>query len=92
MRSKLWPGLVLVLGVTLFGFYSRDALPSQVVSHWNLSGEPNGWSSAVAIVFGFPALALLLALILTVAPHVDPKRPNFPAHASEAWLVANTTC
>ncbi|MEP6589602.1 MAG: SdpI family protein [Gemmatimonadota bacterium] len=90
MRTRLWPGLTLVLAATIFGIASRGALPDRVASHWNLAGEANGWSSPTALVVGFPLLALFAALVLTVAPRVDPKRGNFPEHASEYWLVGNT--
>lgn len=89
MRTRLWPGIALVVGATIFGVLSRDTLPDHVASHWNFSGEADQWVSPTAFVFGFPALALLMTLTLAVAPRLDPKRRNFPEHAAEYWLVGN---
>ncbi|MFZ4841967.1 hypothetical protein [Mycetocola saprophilus] len=46
----------------------RDDLPAEVITHWGLAGEANGWTSAawLPVVVGLPILgvALLLGLLI----------------------------
>lgn len=86
---KLWPGVLAVVAAGVFGIVMHDRLPEQVATHWNLNGEPDGWSSRTVAVAMLPALGLLLAAFLTVAPKIDPKRKNFALHENSWWLLAN---
>lgn len=89
MIRKLWPGILLNLAATLFGFAMLGRLPERVASHWGINGQVNGWTSRTLLVLLTPALALVLALVLSIAPRLDPKRRNFPLHAGAYWVVTN---
>ena len=54
--------------------YSR--LPETMATHWNMSGEPDGWSSRAFAVFGLPGILLAVNLILPFALKADPKHGN----------------
>ncbi len=86
---KLWPGLGLVLAAALFGAAMWSRLPLRVASHWNATGQVNGWTTRTGLVVMLPALALVMAVVLRYVPQLDPKRRNFPLHAPAYWLVAN---
>ena len=86
---KLWPGLLASAGATFFAVVSWPRLPERVASHWNVHGVVDGTTSRIWLVAMMPILALALAGILTIAPKIDPKRRNFPLHASAYWVVAN---
>ena len=51
-------------------------LPETMATHWNLSGEPDGWSSRAFAVFGLPGILLAVNLFLPFALRTDPKREN----------------
>ncbi|MGH7593605.1 MAG: SdpI family protein [Gemmatimonadales bacterium] len=89
MIRKLWPGLLLNLGAAAFGFAMLHRLPTRVASHWGIHGEVNGWTSRAMLVLLTPALALVMALVLSIAPRLDPKRRNFLLHADAYWIVTN---
>jgi uncharacterized membrane protein len=90
MIRKLWPGILLNLAAAVFGFAMSHRLPERVATHWDLHGQVNGWSSRTALLLLVPGLALVMAVVLSVAPRLDPKRRNFPLHAGAYWVVTNT--
>ena len=87
--GKLWPGLAANLAAAAFGYLVRWRIPARVVTHWNLAGQPNGWSPRGVLLVLLPALAMLMAVVFVYAPRLDPKRRNFPLHAGSYWVVAN---
>jgi uncharacterized membrane protein len=86
---KLWPGLFVMALATAFGFWALPQLPEQVASHWGLDGAVNGTTTRLVLVVLVPLLGFAMAGVLTIAPHLDPKRRNFPMHAGSYWLVTN---
>ncbi|HEY3935256.1 MAG TPA: SdpI family protein [Gemmatimonadales bacterium] len=89
MIRKLWPGIALNLLALAFGLTMVDRLPARVASHWGMNGEVNGWMSRGKLVAFMPAMALVMAVILSIAPRLDPERRNFPLHAGAYWIVTN---
>ncbi len=57
-------------------FAMLPALPEQVATHWNLEGQPNGWSDKLMAAFMLPALMLGLAILLDFLPRLDPRHEN----------------
>ena len=54
--------------------YSR--LPETMATHWNMSGEPDGWSSRAFAVFGLPGILLAVNLLTPFMLRADPKHEN----------------
>ena len=54
--------------------YSR--LPEQVATHFDLQGNPDGWSSRAFAAFGLPGILLAVNLILPFLLRADPKHKN----------------
>ena len=54
--------------------YSR--LPEQVATHFDLQGNPDGWSSRAFAVFGLPGILLAVNLLTPFALQADPKHKN----------------
>ncbi|HRP07472.1 MAG TPA: SdpI family protein, partial [Gemmatimonadales bacterium] len=78
-----------VIAAGVFGIISMDRLPEQVATHWNFSGQADGWSGRGTAVFLLPGIGLVLAVLLAVFPRLDPKRANFELHAAAWWLLGN---
>lgn len=90
MIRKLWPGILLNIIAAGFGVAMLGRLPGRVASHWGPDGEVDGWSSPYMLILLVPLLSLVMAVVLAFAPLLDPRRRNFPLHASAYWLVTNT--
>jgi uncharacterized membrane protein len=67
---------LIVLALFLTGWYFYGALPEQVASHWNSTGQVNGMMPRTAGVLFLPALALVLYVVFLVIPLIDPLKAN----------------
>lgn len=76
--------LPILAGLAL---YSR--LPEQVPTHFDFSGNPNGWSSRPFAVFGLPCLMAALNMFLHISLLRDPKRANMSAALKtiSRWVI-----
>ena len=64
--------LGLIVAVILYPF-----LPSKIVSHWDASGNPDGYMPKTFGLFFIPVINFLLVLLLIFIPRIDPKRKNY---------------
>ena len=51
-------------------------LPEMIATHFDLNGNPDGWSSRAFAVFGLPAILLAVNLLLPFMLRADPKHEN----------------
>jgi len=86
---KLFPGLLVVAVAAAFSVWAYPQLPAQVATHFNLHGEPNGWSPRLVAAVLAPALGIVIALVFTVLPHIDPRRANYDKFGPTYWTIAN---
>jgi uncharacterized membrane protein len=71
LRRDLFPLVLLVLfGIGAFYFY--PGLPDMIPSHFNMDGIPDSFSPKSTVVWINIAVAILLYLVLTFIPLVDP--------------------
>lgn len=85
MRKTL-AGL-LVAGAYAFSAIVWNRLPERMATHWNMSGEVDGWSSRAFGAFGLPTVALATLLLLLFLPRIDPRRENYAKFAGTYDLV-----
>jgi len=67
---------VIVALSVLISIYYYPILPDQVVSHWGINGEPNGYASKTFILALVPGLSILFVLLFLVLPRIDPMKEN----------------
>ena len=72
-----WLILMLILLGFALGAYFYPSLPDKVPTHWNASGEVNGYGSKLFGAFGLPGISLATYLSFLVLPYIDPKRKNY---------------
>ena len=82
MIKKNWKTLlvtsVVILLPILAGLILWNQLPDQIPSHWNASGEIDGWSSKPFAVFGMPLILLAAQWLCVLGTAADPKKKNHP--------------
>ena len=74
-------GIVLLSFITAIYFYPQ--LPARVATHWDINGNPNGYSSGALGGFFLPILSLALLALFLAIPHLDPLKKNYAAFRNE---------
>lgn len=88
-RGTLILTSVVILIPILIGVFLWDQLPTEVATHFDMDGTPNGWSSKGFAVFGLPAFLLLCHIACFAATHLDPKHKNIndKMMALVLWII-----
>lgn len=77
LKTLDYLNLALILIVVILAIYFYPLLPEQVASHWNFSGEVDGYSSKNFQVIFLPLLMLAIFLLFQFLPKLDPKKVNY---------------
>jgi uncharacterized membrane protein len=72
-----WLLLGLIASLYVIGFAVYPRLPDMVPSHWNASGQVDGYMSKTAHVFFMPTVVLGLYMLLSFVPVIDPKPESY---------------
>jgi uncharacterized membrane protein len=83
---KVLPGL-LILASLLMSAAVYTRLPSRMATHWNLHGEPDGWSGRASGAFLLPAVMLAVWGLAQLLPVIDPRRANYAKFRATYDLV-----
>lgn len=63
--------LPIISGLLLWKF-----LPEQITTHWNASGEADGWSGKTFAIFGLPIIMLAVHWLCIFLTSLDPRAKN----------------
>lgn len=75
-RWQLMISSVIILLPIVTGVLLWNSLPEQMVTHWNIDGEPDGWSNKIFAIFGLPCIILALHWLCIIFTARDPKNKN----------------
>lgn len=78
LKNKLILTTIICLLPILVGLVLWNQLPDVVATHFNMNGEPNGWSSKAFTVFGLPVFVAAINVLCTVITEKDPRRHKYP--------------
>ena len=78
LKNKLILTTVICLLSILIGLVLWNRLPDVMVTHFDMNGEPNGWSSKAFTVFGLPIFIAVMNLLCTIVTERDPRRHRYP--------------
>jgi len=71
--KKELPLLILIALPFVYLTYIWNTLPEMVPTHWNANGEIDGYNSKKTLLLIPFMLPVLIYIIMTVAPKIDPK-------------------
>jgi uncharacterized membrane protein len=86
---KLIPGLVVLAAAAGFSIWAYPQLPAEVATHFDLDGDPNGWSSRFLATILVPVIGLVMVAVFVVVPRIDPRRANYPLFSPTYWTIVN---
>ena len=69
--------LLIILPI-LIGLILWNSLPDQMVIHWGVDGQADGWSSKPFAVFGLPLIMTAALWLCALGTGADPKKANHP--------------
>lgn len=76
MKTKLAVTSLITASPILIGLFLWNRLPEKLVTKWNTSGAPSGWSSKPFAVIAIPLFILLCHWFCVIAAAADPKAKN----------------
>ncbi len=74
-KTLVITSLICLLPI-IVGALVYKRLPEMIATHFDLNGNPDGWSSRAFAVFGLPAILLAVNLLLPLMLRADPKHEN----------------
>lgn len=88
LKTIILTSLITLLPI-LIGIILWDRLPESLPTHWDFSGNIDGWSSKTFVVFALPFILLAMHLFVIISTLADPKRQNHPGKMLHIvyWLV-----
>lgn len=67
---------IIILISFIAGVFLMPQVPDQMASHWNASGEVDGYMSKRWGVFLMPLVSIALFLLFIIIPKIDPLKKN----------------
>ena len=88
LKSEIFPLLIIVIAI-IISITTYAQLPDQVVSHWNISGQPDGWSGKNFHAIVFPGILIFIYLLMSILPKVDPNKQRYTEFAKVYLILRN---
>lgn len=72
-KWKLIVSSIVILLPMLLGFFGDSILPEEIIIHWGIDGEPDGWGSPLIIFIVLPLILLALHWMCMIVTAVIDK-------------------
>ena len=79
---RKWIPLLIVVAAVVASLLVYPTLPARVVTHWDIKGNPNGWSSRFWGAWLMPVFLAAVWGFMRVMPAIDPKGRNYAKFGS----------
>lgn len=77
-KKRLLITSIVILLPMIVGILLWNRLPSEIATHFDNYGEPNGWSSKTFAVFGLPLFLFAVNAAACITMEHDPRRSRYP--------------
>jgi uncharacterized membrane protein len=74
---RRWFGVLAILAAGVFTAVVYKDLPERIPTHWNMTGEVDGWSTRLGGAVMLPLIGLGIWVLLQWLPRIDPLRHNY---------------
>lgn len=74
---RKWVSLMIVVVAFIVSAVVYPRLPATIPTHWDVSGQPNGWSSRFWGAWLIPVFLLGMWALVRVLPKIDPRGSNY---------------
>lgn len=87
-RTTILTTIVCLIPVIL-GIFLYPRLPETIVTHWDASGNPNGWASKLVGAIVFPGILALVNIVFPLLLKTDPKYSNMNEKVKHMlhWII-----
>jgi uncharacterized membrane protein len=82
VRTTIIVSLIAILAATLASALVYPRLPEMAASHWNATGQVDGYMPRFWAAFLMPLISVGLLLLLLVVPTLDPLKANIATFRS----------
>jgi len=79
--------VIVLLANMIASVYFFIHFPDVVPTHWNIDGDPDGFSGKTFGAFFFPALILGIYVLLLVLPTLDPLKSRYQEFAKTYQII-----
>ena len=74
---RKWIPLLIVVAAFISSALVYPRLPETIPTHWDMSGQPNGWSGRFFGAWVVPLFLLGMWALFRVLPAIDPRGSNY---------------
>jgi uncharacterized membrane protein len=79
---RKWIPLLIVVAAAVASLVVYPTLPATVVTHWDIHGNANGWSSRFWGAWLMPIFLVAVWAFMRILPAIDPKGRNYAKFGS----------
>jgi uncharacterized membrane protein len=87
---RKWISLLIVVAAFTVSAIVYSRLPATIPTHWDLSGQPNGWSSRLWGTWLIPIFLLGMWALVQVIPKIDPRGSNYAKFGGAFEAIIDT--
>ncbi len=69
--------ILFLLASLIASIYFYQVLPDRIITHWNWSGQADGWGSKGFTVVAMPIIMVAMYLLFKFLPKIDPHHHNY---------------
>jgi uncharacterized membrane protein len=74
---RKWIPLLIIAVAVIASAVAYPRLPETIPTHWNMDGQPNGWSSRAVGAWLTPVILLAVWVATRIVPKIDPRGANY---------------
>ncbi|QWI19363.1 SdpI family protein [Bacillus wiedmannii] len=88
MKKHIFPLLIILL-TTLMWIVTFNQLPSELITHWNITGDSDTYSDKFTTMSLFISLMIGQYLLSILLPKIDPKKANYEKFSTGYNIIFN---